>query len=136
VANPFLALVVFVAGMALWNQTLAPNVPAAIPAVIWVVTLAGSLAVLQYHCLDCGRSGWLFHWPSHACWQVVARRRAGQVRTLRGPNPTTQAKLWMCALFCAATLALIVSRPLFSAAGIVALFALGVLLVAIPLGPR
>jgi hypothetical protein len=36
-----------------------------------------SLALLQFHCLDCGRTGWLMGRQRHACGGLLARRKSG-----------------------------------------------------------
>ena len=36
--------------------------------------------LLQYHCLDCGPTGLLFRWRSHACPTRLARQQTGRAR--------------------------------------------------------
>jgi hypothetical protein len=92
VANPFLALL----GLIVWFAALRWALTA---RNLWLVGLAvlGLAAVaylLQYHCLDCGSTGHLFHWKSHACERVRTRQQSGRIRRFRGPNPVFQTVLW------------------------------------------
>jgi hypothetical protein len=58
--------------------------------------------LLQFHCLDCGRTGWLLRYRRHACPAVQARGRTrGLRRRWRGPGLMTQLVLW-CHLLAAA----------------------------------
>ena len=49
---------------------------------------------LQFHCLDCGATGWLLRSWAHACPAVVARRRSQAVRRFRGPGLKLQLAAW------------------------------------------
>jgi hypothetical protein len=92
VANPFLALFWLIAVIGLVR--LALEIRNLFLAGVALCGLAALKYLLQYHCLDCGSSGRLFRWDSHACPSVVARRQSGQVRRLRGPNPVLQTIVW------------------------------------------
>jgi len=48
----------------------------------------------QFHCLDCGATGWLFRYRRHACPSVVARYENREVRRFRLPNVPTQLTIW------------------------------------------
>jgi hypothetical protein len=92
VANPFLALFgliviiqVFRLGLELRNLGVAGLALFGLPVLNYL---------LQYHCLDCGSSGRLFQWESHACPSVLARRQNGRARRFRGPNPVLQTVVW------------------------------------------
>jgi hypothetical protein len=63
-----------------------------------------SAALLQYHCLDCGKSGWLFRYSRHACESVIARWRRREVRRFRGPGVKVQLVLWLYLLVSALVL--------------------------------
>jgi hypothetical protein len=104
VANPFLGLF----GLIAWFSTMRYALLARSLPLVWLMTvgLAGVVLLLQYHCLDCGATGLLFHWKSHACERVRERQQAGLVRTIRGPNPVYQTFLWAFVLMVAAMLAL------------------------------
>jgi hypothetical protein len=92
VANPFLALFGLVVWFAAcWEAMASRNL------ILLGVALLGLVVVgylLHYHCLDCGKTGLLFRWKSHACDRVLIRQQTGQVRRFRGPNPTLQTILW------------------------------------------
>jgi hypothetical protein len=92
VANPFLAVFVLLVGLAIVLGVLEFLGPVAIGLALLGVVPVGLL--LQYHCLDCGRTGHLFRWKSHACDRVQMRQASDQVRRFRGPNPTYQAMIW------------------------------------------
>jgi hypothetical protein len=92
VANPFLALVGLIAWVAAFRWALNRRSLGAVGPVVF--GLVAVFALLQYHCLDCGATGSLFRWKSHACDRVRARQEADQVRRFRGPNPVLQTVLW------------------------------------------
>ncbi len=101
--NPFLALLGLIAWAAALRQVLlARNLTLTLAL---FASLAGLVFLLQFHCLDCGATGWLFRWRIHTCDHVIARQRSGAVRSFRGPIPTTQVLLWFYLILCAAILA-------------------------------
>lgn len=105
VANPFLALTLFVAWVAGMRLALGSrNLFAVVGATAFFVAI---VRLLHYHCLDCGGTGWLFRWREHACDAVVARQLSGRVRRWRGPTPTVQAVLWMYLLAVVAIVAVV-----------------------------
>lgn len=53
-----------------------------------------SIYLLHYHCLDCGKTRWLFRWRYHSCPAVADRQRMGTGRLIPGPSPVTQTLLW------------------------------------------
>jgi hypothetical protein len=92
VANPFLAVLGLIVWVVAMRQALALRNLAVV-----LLTLLGLVALgylLQYHCLDCGATGLLSRWKSHACERVRARQQFDQVRRFRGPNPVFQTVLW------------------------------------------
>jgi hypothetical protein len=102
VANPFLAMLGLIVWFAAFRQALAARnlllVGLALSGLAVVVYL------LQYHCLDCGTTGPLLRWKSHACSRVLARQETGHVRRRRGPNPVFQTILWAYLIAAAAVL--------------------------------
>src|SRR6266446_6722744 len=104
VTNPFLAVLALLIAIYSGQQS------ADLWKLLTIVALIAPVCLLQYHCRDCGHTAWLFFWKEHACEAVVARQRAGQVRRLRGPKPTTQLILWIYLLGSIALLAAIVGR--------------------------
>jgi hypothetical protein len=93
VTNPFLALVGLIVLLGVLRQALEMK---SLP--LFVIVLCGLLPtgfLLQYHCRDCGATGLLFRWRSHACPSVLVRHQSGRARAIRGPNPYTQLLLWI-----------------------------------------
>jgi hypothetical protein len=108
VVNPFLALL----GLVLWLLTLRQVLREKRLALLFpvILGLAGIVFLLQYHCLDCGRTGLFFRWRRHACERVLARQVEGRPLGFRGPRPLTQLVLWIYALLAVAVLFLLVPR--------------------------
>jgi hypothetical protein len=91
-ANPFLTVSIVLFGLLELSSALRDqSLPGFLGALI---TLAGSVLFLHYHCLDCGATGILFRWRRHECERVLIRRITGPTRRLRGPNPTVQTIAW------------------------------------------
>jgi hypothetical protein len=100
IANPFLAVCGLIGWLVLTRWTLdSGELILFLPALASVFLL---FFLLQYHCLDCGRTGRLLRWHDHACTRVVARQVSGRPRRLRGPSPTVQTVLWFFAIAFAA----------------------------------
>jgi hypothetical protein len=106
VTNPFLAAAAAVAWFAVLRDTLRAG------DVRWGLPLLGAGLLLpflvEFHCLDCGRTGRLARWRSHNCDAVTLRRSLGRPRLIRGPSPVTQFKLWLIAAAAAVALFVIV----------------------------
>lgn len=101
VGNPFLALFGLIAWVGAMYAILFHCRPESGVGAILVLLLGGPVLLpllLHYHCLDCGATGRLAHWRNHRCERSDARLAAGVRRRLRGPSPTVQAVLWVCAL--------------------------------------
>ena len=96
IANPFLGV------LALGGSWLAFR--AAIEArqldleVLAASTVFVSRWLLQFHCLDCGSTGWLKRWRDHECHAVRGRLASHRPRRIRGPKPSTQTVLWFVGL--------------------------------------
>jgi hypothetical protein len=94
-ANPFLALVVFVAGFEFWIAIVRySDAPLVWHTLFGIGSVVFPVCLLHYHCLDCGHTGWFFRWKKHACDTVLARQYADLSPRLRLPSPTVQAVLW------------------------------------------
>jgi hypothetical protein len=65
----------------------------------------------QYHCLDCGATGWALRAGRHACPAVVARQHHPDARWLRIPRLRTQFKLWLVAIVLALLVYAILGSP-------------------------
>jgi hypothetical protein len=111
VANPLLAVATWVAGVALIRASLRSHHFAVFVAGVGLLFLAFFL--LQFHCLDCGRTGWLLRYGRHACPRVKARWRNREFRRVRGPGLMTQLVLWSYFLVAAFLVSMILmwSRP-------------------------
>jgi hypothetical protein len=66
-----------------------------------------AILVVQYHCLDCGETGWFWRASGHACTAVIARRQNGGERRFRGPGLKLQLAGWFILLFGALVLGLV-----------------------------
>lgn len=101
VANPFLALLYLVGWLVALYKTVFGGFAGPLWPMLLVILFAG-LALfpyfLEYHCLDCGRTGRLARWRRHLCERSLARLESGRRRRLRGPNPWVQLTLWFWAL--------------------------------------
>lgn len=92
VVNPLVTFAASVAAAELIRTSLrARHFP-------WFVAGVGlfflAFFLLQFHCLDCGRTGWLLWYRRHACPAVQARWRERRFGRFRGPGVTTQLVLW------------------------------------------
>jgi hypothetical protein len=96
-ANPFLGIALAFFGTAMLASGYGGRSPVLLCLALLLVF--SSLVFLHYHCLDCGKTGFLFRWRSHECERVLLRRLAGSVRRWRGPTPVVQTILWAYALF-------------------------------------
>jgi hypothetical protein len=96
VANPFLAAAALVG----WFAATRAAIEAKSLKLFLLVAAAGLLIplLLQFHCLDCGRTGHVVMSATHACPRVEERRRSGRPRWFRGPTPIAQTKIWLFVL--------------------------------------
>ncbi len=99
VANPFLAIL----GLIVWGWALAGAVESRRldVAVLVAASVLGVRYLLQFHCLDCGRTDRLSRWRGHVCSRVQDRITGGRPRRFRGPSPGRQTFLWAVALLAA-----------------------------------
>jgi hypothetical protein len=104
IANPFLAFLTLVVWVGLVKVT-PRRLEFGWCAVLAMVGLAGiAVLLLQYHCLDCGATGHLARWRTHACLRVWFRQELNRPRRFRGPGPVSQTIGW-CLLAALVTLA-------------------------------
>jgi hypothetical protein len=83
IVNPFLAVLawglILVAGLKLFAIRRAfPAIPPKgwpLIALVGMLIVFGPSRLCQYHCLDCGETGWLFRHRWHACATVLERMR-------------------------------------------------------------
>jgi len=103
--NPFLAVLVCVIIVALWREAYARESR-------WLFQLGVALTIVvvflfQYHCLDCGVTGWLLRYRQHACPTVVSRMQRREWRRFRGPGVRLQLAAWLIFVAGAFVLAII-----------------------------
>jgi len=108
VVNPFLVLVDWVVAFALLRAAIA-RVNSVLFLIGAALLLLGFL-LLQYHCLDCGRTGWLIRQGRHICPDDVFRRPGRQPRRLRVPGIGVQIMVWCYLLATVIILSLILAR--------------------------
>ncbi len=93
IATPALALLVCLAAyLAIRHALIVRHLGLFVSGLILFVV---PLPLGQYHCLDCGATGWALRAARHACPAVVARQHHPDSRWLRIPRLRTQFKLWM-----------------------------------------
>jgi hypothetical protein len=102
VANPFLAFfgfilwlvaLVWVVNLKIERELIGPMLP--IIAIVFLAALWKVWALLQYHCLDCGHTGYMKYWREHLCAASAHRRDSGRRRRFRGPSLVVQMVLWL-----------------------------------------
>ncbi len=93
IANPALAFLVWLtAFLAIRHALIVHHLGWFLLAlVLWVVPLP----LGQYHCLDCGATGWALRAARHVCPSVVAHLHHPEVGWLRVPRLRTQFKVWI-----------------------------------------
>jgi hypothetical protein len=105
VANPLLAVAMAVLAVLLLRLSLRwDNLYLFLGS---IGLLVGCLPLIQFHCLDCGATGWLLSRRRHRCLSAVARWRSGQMDRWRPPAMTTQLAIWMHILAALGALGLI-----------------------------
>jgi hypothetical protein len=92
VVNPLLAvlcwlMVFFVLKITVQNRHL-------VGFLVGVGLLFLPFLLVQYHCMDCGKTGWVLRYRRHACPPVIARWQTQQAPQTRGPNVKFQLVLW------------------------------------------
>ncbi len=107
VVNPFLA----VFGTILWFLLLRYTVQTRLLKLFAPVAASFVLMIflLEYHCLDCGRTGRLVHWRKHLCERVEMRRLSTAIHWSFWPSVFSQLVWWVCWLGVAAGM-LVLSR--------------------------
>jgi hypothetical protein len=105
IVNPFLAVLGWLMAAALIRySTRSRNLPLYLGALLWLFV---PFLLIQFHCLDCGATGWYLRARRHACGAVVARWQRGEWRRFRGPGAKAQLVIWLYVLLAAAILYLV-----------------------------
>jgi hypothetical protein len=93
IVNPFLAVLGWVIVLAILRLALQIR-----NSLLFLTGLGLSLAPLflfQYHCLDCGATGWVQSAWRHCCPAVTARAQSGIVRRPPRLSVTNQMIAWI-----------------------------------------
>jgi hypothetical protein len=106
VANPFLAVLAWVVAFGLLSESVRiPNLAGFMTA---VTLLFVAFFLLQFHCLDCGATGWLLRSWAHACPAVVARSQSQRVSPFRRPGLGPQLFAWFIVITAAFILGVVI----------------------------
>lgn len=95
VVNPLLAVVAMAGVWALFRYSLEVRNLALFASTLFAAFVCTLL--VQFHCLDCGQSGFVLRSRGHACPAIVQRIRAGENPPGFPPSIYTQMKLWLAA---------------------------------------
>ena len=105
VANPFLAVLAWLVAFGLVSESMKRQNLALF--MTGIILLFVAFFFLQFHCLDCGATGWLLRSWAHACPAVVARRQSRMVRRFHGPGLKTQLAAWFIVMMAAFVLGMV-----------------------------
>ena len=105
IVNPFLAVLLFVIVLAIVRTALRTRALGLFQLGVGLVLV--DLFLVQYHCLDCGATGWLLRYRRHACPTVLTRWQRGEQRRFRGPSVRIQLVGWLVLLGSAFVMGLI-----------------------------
>jgi hypothetical protein len=108
VVNPFLVVMDWLVAFAILRAAIA-RVNFKLFQVGAILLLVGFLLV-QYHCLDCGKTGWVLRHRRHACRGDVARWQNRRLLPRVFPSVGTQIVMWCFLLAMAAFLWLVLSQ--------------------------
>lgn len=98
-ANPLPAVVGLIGTWAVLRYSLSTRNLAEFLIALILTALCPFL--IQYHCLDCGRTDFAFRSRRHACDATLRRWRLGEPARLKPPRLRTQNKAWIWSLFVA-----------------------------------
>jgi hypothetical protein len=96
IANPFLAVLSCVVVFAVVRFALERRDLTGFLFGISLLFL--SFLLVQFHCLDCGKTGWLLRYRHHACPAVVARWQNQIMPRIHGPRVKIQVVVWLLLL--------------------------------------
>jgi hypothetical protein len=105
IANPLPAVAICVLAIMLLRASL--RVRSLTTFLVAIGLLSISVLFTQFHCLDCGKTSWLYSARLHACPAILARWREGRRPRWRLPRLRTQIILWLYFLASATALILI-----------------------------
>lgn len=105
VANPLLAVAVCVLAIVLLRYSVERRI--LLLFLVGSALLPGAVFFSQFHCLDCGATGWLLAARRHICPPLVVRWRQGPRSRWRFPSLKAQMIIWLYLLVSMAGLLLI-----------------------------
>lgn len=105
IANPFLAVLGCLLALLVIRSGLRAHHLAWFLGGLCLFGLA--FLLIQFHCLDCGATGWLVTWRRHACPGLMDRWRAGRPGRWRPPPLSTQIAGWVYIIASAGALAMV-----------------------------
>jgi hypothetical protein len=105
VANPLLGVLFWLVACMMLRESVRRH---ELPLFAWglLFVLVGAV-FMQFHCLDCGKTGWLLRSRSHACPAVIARRESKWVRQFRLPGLKVQLVVWFIFMMAALVLGVV-----------------------------
>jgi hypothetical protein len=104
VVNPFLAVLALVIIVAIGPWVEARQSFGSFQAMLAVFAVK---FLVQYHCRDCGATGFLTGSRKHVCPAVLARWHQYEMPRFRGPSVNAQYVLWLILLASVFILALV-----------------------------
>jgi hypothetical protein len=105
VANPFLTVLAWIVLLGLLRGIPRGQEAAGLAAGMVVFVMA--LLLIQFHCLDCGATGWLLRRHHHVCPKVMRRWQNQIVRRFHGPGLGLQLVGWFIIMLAALVLGLV-----------------------------
>ncbi|AMV39154.1 hypothetical protein [Planctomyces sp. SH-PL62] len=96
VANPLLAAVALLGVWVLFRYSLEVRNLGLFLATLFAASVCPFL--IQYHCLDCGRTDLAVRSRVHVCPAVIHRRRNGEEPPVLPPTVRAQVKTWAIVL--------------------------------------
>ncbi len=92
IANPFLTILGLVLAFAVLKAGLRSR-----DLVLFMTSIIGmviSLLIIQYHCLDCGETGWAIRARRHLCPLGALRAMNASIGRPHFPTILAQLKIW------------------------------------------
>ena len=105
VANPLLGVLFWIVAFMMLRESVRRH---DLNLFVWglLFVLVGAV-FMQFHCLDCGKTGWLLRSRSHTCPAVIARRESKWVRPFRLPGLKVQLVVWFILMMAALVLGIV-----------------------------
>ena len=105
IANPLLGVLFWIVAFMMLRESVRRH-ELTLSAWGLLFVLVG-IVFMQFHCLDCGKTGWLLRYRSHACPAVIARRESKWVRPFRLPGLKVQLVVWFILMLAALVLGMV-----------------------------